>query len=125
VSAGAARYRVVATAAGLVAAWIPWVLHGPIPEKLDRVRLNGAIVVWGFYVARLLIGFVVATTTWPRAWWLRGPLFGVLVMLPCSLFALGTPGCGPTCMTYNLSTGALIGVLAAGAARIATGRDHA
>ena len=120
-----ARYRLVATLTGLVAAWIPWVLHGPIPAKLDRVRLNGAIVVWGWYVARMLIGFVVGCTTWPRIWCLRGALFGVLIMLPCGLFSLGTPGCGPNCMMMNLSTGALIGVVAAGAAWLVTGRSHA
>lgn len=122
---GPARYRVVATCTGIVATVIPYVLHGPIPEKLDRVRLNGAIVVWAYYVARMLIGFVVATTSWPPAWWIRGPLFGFLVMLPCGLFALGTPGCGPTCMAFNLSTATLIGLLAAGAARLATGRSYA
>jgi hypothetical protein len=121
----AARYRLVATLTGLAAAWVPYVLHGPIPAKLDRVRLNGAIVVWAWYAARMLIGFVVACTTWPPAWWIRGPLFGVLVLLPCGLFSLGTPGCGPNCMMLNLSTAAAIGLVAAGAARLATGRSHA
>lgn len=121
----AARFRLTATLVGLVAAWIPYLLHGPVPEKLDRVRLNGAIVVWGFYVGRSLIGFVVGVATWPEAWWLRGPLLGVLVMLPCGLFALGTPGCGARCMTMNLSTAALVGLIAAGAARLVSGRDHA
>ena len=120
-----ARYRLVATLTGLVAAWIPYFLHGPIPEKLDRVRLNGAIVVWGWYVARMLIGFVVGSTTWPSPWWIRGPLFGVLIMLPCGLVSLGTPGCGPNCMMMNLSSAALIGILAAAAARLVAGRSHA
>jgi len=122
---GAARYRGVATLVGLLAAWIPFLLHGPIPEKLDRVRLNGAIAVWGWYVARMLIGFVVGATTWPPAWWLRGPLFGALIMLPCALVSLGTPGCGPNCMMMNLATAALVGLLAGGVAWLVTGRSHA
>jgi hypothetical protein len=121
----AGRYRLVCIVAGLAAAWIPFLLHGPIPEKLSRVRLNGPLAVWGWYVARMLIGVVVASTTWPRPWWLRGALFGVLVMLPSGIVSLATPGCGPDCMAMNLSTAALVGVLAGGAARLATGRDHA
>jgi len=119
------RYRLVCVGAGLVAAWIPFLLHGPIPEKLDRVRLNGPVAVWGWYVARMLIGVVVAASTWPARWWLRGALFGFLVMLPSGLFSLATPGCGPDCMALNVSTGALVGVLAGGVAWLATGRDHA
>jgi hypothetical protein len=81
---------------GLVLAWLPYLIHGPIPEKLDQVRLNGAVAVWAYYTSRLLIGFVVANTTWPVAWWLRGPLYGCLLMIPPGLFALATPGCGFT-----------------------------
>jgi len=121
----ARRYRLFCVTAGLVAAWIPFLLHGPIPDKLDRVRLNGALAVWGWYVARMLIGVVVAATTWPRPWWLRGALFGALTMLPSGIFSAATPGCGPDCAALNVSTGALVGVLAAGAAWLATGRDHA
>jgi hypothetical protein len=121
----AARYRWICVAAGLVAAWLPYLLHGPVPEKLDRVRLNGAIAVWGWYTARMLIGLVVAATAWPRPFWLRGVLFGALVMLPCGIVSLGTPGCGPDCMAANLSTGALVGVLAGGTAWWVTGKDHA
>ncbi|HEY8515835.1 MAG TPA: hypothetical protein VIS07_10020 [Candidatus Binatia bacterium] len=121
----ATRYRLVCVAAGLAAAWIPFLLHGPIPEKLARVRLNGPVAVWGWYVARMLIGIVVAAATWPRPWWLRGALFGALVMLPPAIVSLATPGCGPDCASLNVGTGALVGVLAGGGARLVTGRDHA
>jgi hypothetical protein len=121
----AGRYRLACIAAGLIAAWIPVLLHGPIAEKLDRVRLNGALAVWGWYVARMLIGVVVASTTWPRRWWLRGGLFGALLMLPPAIVSAATPGCGASCAALNVSTGAVIGVVAAAAAWLATGRDHA
>jgi hypothetical protein len=119
------QYRVVCAFTGFVAAWLPFFLHGPIPEKLDRVRLNGAIAVWGYYVARLLIGFVVGAATWPQPWWLRGPFFGALLMLPVGTIALATPGCGPNCMALNVTTGAFVGLLAGGAGWLVTGRSHA
>lgn len=123
----AGRYRLVCITAGLLAAWIPVLLqlHGPIPEKLDRVRLNGALAVWGWYAARMLIGVVVASSTWPRRWWLRGALSGALVMLPPAIVSAATPGCGSECAALNVSTGAAIGLVAAGAAWLATRRDHA
>jgi hypothetical protein len=48
--------------------------------------------VWAFYGSRLMIGFFVGITSWPRVWWLRGPMCGFLVMLPVSVIALATPG---------------------------------
>jgi len=118
------QFRVIAAFTGFIAAWLPFFLHGPIPEKLDRVRINGALAVWGWFVARMLIGVVVGTTTWPRIVWVRGALFGFLMMLPTGIISLATPGCGPECMAANLSTGALVGVLAGGAAWFLTGRHH-
>ena len=44
----------------------------------------------------LLIGLLVGMTTWPQAWYLRGPVCGLLMMLPVGLVALATPGCGGT-----------------------------
>jgi hypothetical protein len=69
-------------------------LHGPIPEKYNVLYIHGATVVWGWYVARLLIGFIVGISIWPQRWWLRGPLCGVLTMLPLGFVSLATPGCG-------------------------------
>ena len=57
-------------------------LHGPIPEKFNLFYLRGAVAVWSWYTARLLIGFMVGITCWPRRWYLRGPLCGFLMMLP-------------------------------------------
>lgn len=51
-------------------------------------------MVWAWYVARMLIGFVVGVTWWPRPWWIRGPVFGALTMLPLGITSLATPGCG-------------------------------
>jgi hypothetical protein len=42
----------------------------------------------------MLIGFWVGIGTWPAPWYLRGPLFGFLSMLPPALVALGVPNCG-------------------------------
>ena len=87
-------YPVLCTALGLGLGWLPVLVHGPIPEKFDVLFVRGAIAVWAFYVARLLIGFWIGITHWPERWWLRGPLCGFLSMLPLGLMALATPGCG-------------------------------
>jgi hypothetical protein len=81
---------------GMVLAWIPWLLHGPIAYKFDIYRLNGGVMVWAFYSARMLIGFWVGATTWPAKWWVRGPVCGFLSLLPVACVALATPGCGFT-----------------------------
>ena len=88
------RYTVVCSSLGLVLAWAPALVHGPIPEKFNVHYIRGAVAVWAFYSARLLIGFLVGITVWPRAWYLRGPLVGFLTMLPVTFVALATPGCG-------------------------------
>jgi hypothetical protein len=87
-------YPVLCTVLGLVLGWLPAFFHGPIREKFDLLRVHGAVAVWGFYSARLLIGFLVGITRWPARWWLRGPLCGVVMMVPVGLIALATPGCG-------------------------------
>lgn len=89
-------YPLVCAALGLVLGWLPRLVHGPIAEKFDLLRIDGAIAVWAFYSARLLIGLMVGITRWPSAWYLRGPLCGVVMMLPVGLVALATPGCGFT-----------------------------
>ena len=81
---------------GFVLGWLPMLAHGPIPYKFNILGIQGAIAVWGFYVARLLIGFLVGITTWPPRWWLRGPLCGVLMLLPVTIIVLAVPGCGAT-----------------------------
>lgn len=70
---------------------------------------------------RLLVGI----TRWPAAWWLRGPMCGLLMMFPLSMVSLATPGCGWSCMLMNLTSAATIGLLVGGIARAATGRNHA
>ncbi|MFN8544158.1 MAG: hypothetical protein U0807_08125 [Candidatus Binatia bacterium] len=86
-------YALLCTLLGLVAGWLPRLVHGPIPEKFDAFYLRGVIAVWAFYSARLTIGFMVGITRWPARWYLRGPLCGFLLMLPVGLIALATPGC--------------------------------
>jgi hypothetical protein len=81
---------------GLVAGWIPLLLHGPIEQKFNVHYLHGATAVWAFYASRLSIGLWVGATSTPRPWWLRGPLCGALAMLPVGLIALSVPGCGFT-----------------------------
>ena len=87
-------YRPTAIAVGLVLAWVPSYLHGPIPEKYDLLYIQGSLAVWCWYVARMSIGFWIAATAWPRRWFIRGPLCGFFAMLPPSLMSLATPGCG-------------------------------
>lgn len=87
-------HLVLCTMLGLVLAWVPWFVHGPIPEKYDVLFINGTVAVWGWYCARMLIGFLVGITRWPQRWYLRGPMCGFLLMLPLGLVSLATPGCG-------------------------------
>jgi len=111
-------YRWVCVLLGLVVGWFPMLLHGPIPQKFDVLYIDGSVSVWGFYLARLLIGAVVGLTTWPARWWLRGPLCGLLMMLPPGIVLLGVPGCGGMCTVYNLLTATVIGLVVAGAAEV-------
>jgi hypothetical protein len=74
--------------------WLPQLAHGPIPYKFDVLGIRGDLAVWGWYTARLLIGFVVGITTWPPQWYVRGPICGLVMMLPLGLVVLATPDCG-------------------------------
>ena len=87
-------YTLVCIALGLALGGLLKLVHGPIPEKFDVYYINGSIVVWAFYLARMLIGFWVGIGTWPARWYLRGPLCGFLTMLPVAIVALGVPNCG-------------------------------
>jgi hypothetical protein len=89
-------YPVVCTVLGLVLGWLPRLIHGPAPIKFSVLYIDGSIAVWAYYSARLLIGFFVGITTWPAAWYLRGPLCGFFLMLPVTFVALATPRCGFT-----------------------------
>lgn len=89
-------YPLLCTALGLALGWLPFFLHGPIPEKFYPHFIRGDITVWAYYGSRLAIGFFVGIAIWPRAWWLRGPLLGALLMLPTGLVSLAVPECGPT-----------------------------
>ena len=89
-------YPLLCTLLGLVLGWLPKLVHGPIPQKFDVLYIKGSIAVWGWYVARMMIGFMVGITRWPARWYLRGPLCGCVLMLPLGLVSLATPGCGGT-----------------------------
>ena len=118
-------YVLVCALLGVVLGWLPRLFHGPIPEKFDVFLLRGSIIVWAWYTARMLIGLMVGLTHRPRRWWLRGPLCGALSMLPLGFVSLGTPTCGPTCMFWNTTSGAAVGLLVGGAAWLITGRSSA
>ena len=87
-------YPLLCTALGLALAWLPMLVHGPIPQKFNIHYVEGSIAIWGFYGARLSIGFWVGISVWPRPWYLRGPLCGFLALLPVTFIPLGMPDCG-------------------------------
>lgn len=115
-------YVALCTAVGLLLGWIPMFVHGPIPEKYSVLYIRGAIAVWGWYTARLLIGFMVGITSWPRPWYVRGPLIGFAMLFPLSLVSLATPGCQLPCMGANLSSATILGGLVAAIAFVMTGK---
>lgn len=117
-------YSVLCALVGVVLGVVPRFIHGPIPQKYDVLYIKGAIAVWGWYVARSTIGFLVGITAWPERWWLRGPLCGALMLVPLCFVSLATPGCGPPCATWNLSSAVTIGTAVGGIAYLATGRHH-
>ena len=117
-------YLILCTVLGLILGWLPRLLHGPIPQKFDVLYIRGAIAVWAYYSARMLIGFMVGVTAWPTRWYLRGPLCGFLIMFPLTLISLAMPGCGWPCMLLNLTTGSAIGLLIGGIAYLSTGKHH-
>jgi hypothetical protein len=119
------NYLAVCALLGLAAGWIPMFLHGPIAEKFNALNIDGRIAVWAWYTARCSIGFWIGLASAPRAWWLRGPLVGLLVVLPLTLVSLAMPQCGFPCMRANLASAAAVGLLVAGLARLITGRSHA
>lgn len=119
------RYVAFCGLLGLMLGWLPSLLHGPIPEKYAILHIDGKLAVWGWYTARLLIGFYVGIAAWPHTWFLRGALWGFLAIFPLTLVSLATPGCGLPCMTLNLITATAIGVAVAGAAKFVTGRESA
>jgi len=92
---GRLPYPLLCTLLGLALGWLPAQLHGPIAEKFNPHYIQGAVAVWAFTSARLLVGFFVGISTWPSCWYLRGPLVGALVMLPVSFVPLAMPECGP------------------------------
>lgn len=116
-------YALACTLLGLALGWVPMFLHGPIAEKFDVLYLRGDIAVWAWYYARLSIGFWIGITVWPRAWWLRGPLCGVLAMVPLGIVSVATPGCGMPCLAWNWLTGSVLGFTVAGLARAICGAD--
>ena len=117
-------YPVLCTAIGLLVGWFPMFFHGPIREKFDVYYLNGALAVWAWYLSRLAIGFFVGISVWPRAWYVRGPLVGALIMIPLGFVSLANPMCGPPCMFWNTFTGAVVGASVAGIAYALLKRHH-
>lgn len=123
-------YPLVCLLLGLALGWIPGVLHGPIPEKWSyyyygQTPIDGAKIVWAYYVARLSIGLLVGLTAWPLQWWIRGPLCGLLMLLPLGVVALANPLCGGACMFWNTFTASLLGFLVAAGAFLLTGKARA
>ena len=118
-------YALLCALLGVAIGWLPMLLHGPIAEKYDAVYMDGRVAVWGWYSARLLIGALVGITWWPRVWWLRGPLCGLLMLFPLGWVSHATPGCGVTCQLWNELSGAAIGATVAGLAWAITGKHHA
>lgn len=118
-------YPLLCALLGVALGWWPALLHGPIPEKYNVLYIRGAVVVWAWYLARSLIGLLVGITHWPRQWWLRGPLCGVLMLLPLGIVSLATPACGAPCMFWNQLSAIAIGTSVAGIAFWITGKHHA
>lgn len=88
------RYLLTCTLLGLALGSLPMYFHGPIPAKFDVLYVEGSIAVWGWYIARASIGFLVGATCWPQKWFLRGPLCGFLLIFPLTWVSLAMPGCG-------------------------------
>jgi hypothetical protein len=87
-------YLPLCIALGLVLGWLPTGFHGPIHDKFDVYSIQGTTAVWAWYLARMSIGFWVGATAWPPHWWLRGPLCGLLALLPLTLVSLAMENCG-------------------------------
>lgn len=117
-------YPLLCALLGAALGWVPKLLHGPIPEKFDLHYLYGDTLVWAFYSARMLVGFWVGVSTWPAAWWLRGPLCGIATMLPVVFVSLGTPECGWPCFGINLTSAAGVGLTVGGVAFALTGKQN-
>ncbi|HVM98288.1 MAG TPA: hypothetical protein VMT89_17970 [Candidatus Acidoferrales bacterium] len=117
-------YPLLCALIGLPLGWIPRFLHGPIPEKFNVLYIKGAIAVWGWYTARMLIGLIIGITYWPERWYLRGPMIGFMTLFPLTLVSLATPTCGAPCMCWNLTTATVVGTLIAGIAFALTGKHR-
>ncbi len=87
-------YPLVCALLGGAVGWLPMFVHGPIAAKFNVLYIRGSTAVWAFYTARLLIGVLVGITVWPRPWYVRGPLCGLLALFPLTLISLAMPGCG-------------------------------
>jgi len=89
-------YPLLCALLGLALGWLPILVHGPIAEKFNVLYIRGDVAIWAFYAARLSIGLLVGISVWPKRWWLRGPMIGLLAMLSPALIAWATPRCGFT-----------------------------
>jgi hypothetical protein len=118
-------YPALCTLLGLVLGALPRLVHGPIHEKFDVLYIKGVVAVWAWYTARCTIGFLVGITHWPEPWWIRGPMCGVIMLVPLCYVSLATPGCGPPCAALNLTSAVVVGTAVAGIAYLVTGRHRA
>jgi hypothetical protein len=116
-------YPLLCALLGAVLGWLPALVHGPIAEKYDVLYIRGAVAVWGWYLARISIGLLVGITRWPASWYVRGPMCGLLAMLPLGFVSLATPACGFPCMFWNAVTGALVGLTVGAVAYLVTGKQ--
>jgi len=54
-------YALLCALLGAALGWLPMLVHGPIPEKYNIRYIRGEVAVWGWYSARLLIGFLIGS----------------------------------------------------------------
>ena len=70
---GALPYPVVCVLLGLLLGWTPRLVHGPIAEKFNVHYIHGAVAVWAFYTARLLVAGLARAITGRNHLHDRGP----------------------------------------------------
>ena len=64
-----------------------------IRKPVTVLMITMIVVIFGI-VSLTTIGLLVGITRYPSAWFVRGPLCGLLMMAPVTVISLATPGCG-------------------------------